>query len=107
MNMFEICLLLLLGATLLTMFFINYEQCSYCKAIALYSAVLNITPVDGLYSYGTEMYCVGTKGKTPMEIASIEEHEKCHALIHKDYEHFCNEDAKLMWELDYKGKWES
>ena len=47
--------------------------------------------VEGLYFPSREYYCVWTKGRTPKEISSTEEHEKCHVLIDKDYYHFCEE----------------
>jgi len=35
-------------------------------------------------------YCIWTKGRNKTEIATTEVHEQCHALIHKDHHHYCN-----------------
>lgn len=44
---------------------------------------------DGFYREDS-FYCVATEGRTSEEIADIEEHEKCHALIYREPEHFCD-----------------
>ena len=44
--------------------------------------------INGMY-YSEGFYCVVTAGRTTQEIARTEVHEQCHALNHKDYEHFC------------------
>jgi hypothetical protein len=44
--------------------------------------------LDGIY-VTDKYYCTWTKGKHPNEIASAKEHEICHDLVFKDYEHFC------------------
>ncbi|KKL71153.1 hypothetical protein LCGC14_2097820 [marine sediment metagenome] len=73
------------------------ESCRTCEEIAIASERLelhNITLEDtwnGFYS-NYKYYCIWTKDRTEREIASTEEHEKCHALIdinEKKYEHFC------------------
>ena len=59
-----------------------------CKSCQMYDTSFGI---DGVYFPSKEYYCVWTKDKTLKEIVSIEEHEKCHVLIDKDYYHFCEE----------------
>jgi len=36
-------------------------------------------------------YCVKTDGRSIEDIASTDNHEKCHYLIDKNYYHFCEE----------------
>ena len=45
--------------------------------------------LNGVYFNERDYYCVLTKGRTAEEIASTDVHEKCHALISKEPEHFC------------------
>lgn len=44
--------------------------------------------INGLY-IDREYYCVWTKDRTVDEILNTTDHEKVHAIIDKDYEHFC------------------
>ncbi len=73
------------------------SSCKTCEDIVdaserlvLYDIDYNKVRVGHYSSYG--YYCVWTKGMTPYQIASTDEHEKCHALIgmnEEKYEHFC------------------
>lgn len=45
--------------------------------------------VNGVYHSPKGFYCVWTKGRTAEEIDGTANHEKCHALIDEDEEHFC------------------
>lgn len=54
--------------------------------------------LEGIYN-SRGFYCVVTKGFSEEEIADTETHEKCHALIKKDPEHFCDE----MWNPNKEG----
>ena len=49
--------------------------------------------VRGIYQQN-KYYCVWTEGRPEDEIASTEDHEKCHALVNLDYDHFCNEKVE-------------
>ena len=44
--------------------------------------------MNGVYN-DAGYYCVVTKGRTAQQINSTDAHEKCHALIDKNYDHFC------------------
>lgn len=44
----------------------------------------------GVFFPVLEEYCIQTKNRTSEQIARTEIHEKCHALVHIDPEHFCN-----------------
>lgn len=44
--------------------------------------------LEGIYN-SDEYYCVNTKGRTEERIATTDQHELCHALVDKDYKHFC------------------
>ena len=45
----------------------------------------------GIY-YEDQFYCVWVQGRNMTEIANTENHEVCHHLIEKDYEHFCEDE---------------
>jgi len=57
---------------------------------AMYGVNKSVVLSNGLY-FTDGFYCVATKGRNTTEIASTKEHEKCHALVHTDYYHFCEE----------------
>ena len=71
-----------------------------CCSFVLYSITMptniinmkgyNMTNVNGFYVRG-QYYCVMTKGRNSDVIANTETHEQCHALVYKDYEHFCTD----------------
>lgn len=68
------------------------EEANYQYLLDRFSMVdranKEFTELQGIYST-KGYYCVWTKDRTIEEIASTEEHEKCHALINEDQEHFC------------------
>lgn len=41
-------------------------------------------------SFRGDYYCVQTLGRTDDEIAATENHEVCHELVYRNYEHFCD-----------------
>ena len=45
--------------------------------------------LQGFY-YNDTVYCVWLKNRTTEEIANTRNHEICHALVYRDYEHFCS-----------------
>lgn len=47
-----------------------------------------VVAANGIYFNGG-FYCVNTRGRDFKRINKTEYHEACHALIAKDFEHFC------------------
>jgi hypothetical protein len=43
----------------------------------------------GVYVSGEDYYCVVTKGYSANQVSNTINHEVCHVLIDKDFEHFC------------------
>jgi len=43
----------------------------------------------GIY-YRNSYYCVWVKDRTEQQIATTEEHEKCHHLVYLNKKHFCD-----------------
>ena len=64
-----------------------------CESCSICSFEINETKfgINGYYD-NQGFYCIWTKDRTVNQIAGTEEHEKCHVLIDKDYEHFCGVD---------------
>ena len=73
---------------LMSKLIIDYQK--GCESCNICTFDINETKfgVNGFYST-IGFYCIWTKDRTAKQIASVVEHEKCHALINKDYEHFC------------------
>ena len=65
-------------------------EINYTGAVFVYNDSGNESYMSGFYS-NRGYYCVATQGRTIEEIATTDEHEKCHALIHSDYKHFCED----------------
>jgi len=53
------------------------------------SYMLENAEINGFYSHDKEYYVVVTKDRGFDMINKTDYHEACHALIHKDKEHFC------------------
>ncbi len=83
-------MLILLGIFL---FVIIIQGIEGCKTCSMYGVMWNDTEVsygvDGYYIKGKGFYCVWVQNKTSKQIASTAEHEKCHVLVDKSYNHFC------------------
>ena len=77
--------IILLGTGFIGGFFYRNEECKSCQ---MYDTSFG---VDGLYFPSESYYCVWTEGRTESQIQKTEVHEQCHALIDKDYYHFCEE----------------
>jgi hypothetical protein len=48
----------------------------------------NLSRTNGVY-VAKGYYCVWTKNRTEEEILRTDCHERYHAMIHKNYDHFC------------------
>ena len=96
-DIFMVIFAFLLIITLSSMFYYTTTQCGECsklvtasERLAMYNKSLKTySGANGLYYPTEEFYCVWVEGRTTEEIKSTEDHEICHALIDKDYEHFC------------------
>jgi hypothetical protein len=79
-------LLGLLAGVMITILYNYYNPvCSFSTPNNLESSTKQ---ARGFYDYDG-FYCVATKGRNAKNINTTEYHEACHALIDKDYEHFC------------------
>ena len=84
MDFLDIIRVLLLAALVWQVTYLAQQYGSYTQQLQLY----NVTVVpDGIY-YG-DFYCVWIKDQTPSQITDTDCHEKCHALVDRQREHFC------------------
>lgn len=85
----------ILTVCIVAIVFTTIDATNDCKLIVDASDKLvmydrNVSKVaNGLYYPTEEYYTVWVKDRTVEEIATTEIHEQCHALIDRDYEHFC------------------
>lgn len=61
------------------------EQCNMCKERFNNSEIF----IPRGFASGGSYYCVWTKNKTVEEIEEVDVHERCHILVNKGYEHYC------------------
>lgn len=53
------------------------------------NSALYMDKIGGIYFPHPKFYCVSMSNKTGFTPDYIEEHELCHAFVHKHEEHFC------------------
>lgn len=71
----------------LDLYQLRIEKLSICN-VESYAVLDSYEDRNGYY-HSDGFYCVWTKGMTSKEIMNNNAHERAHALVDNDYEHFC------------------
>jgi len=79
---------------------LNNDYEGGCERCILYT--MGQRKIGPLGIHSENYYCVWKKGLTDEQIASTDIHEKCHALVMADYEHFCEGKGNLVlrWNIE-------
>lgn len=79
-------------AVLIILIAVQFDTLSGCESCKMYSMIWNKSQIEnGINGYYNQQdfYCVWTKDRLIEEITITDNHERCHVLIHDNYEHFC------------------
>jgi len=81
--------LILIIAALGIFLYHEYDQKKADESYEIYNANMTEGPgVDGVW-FPEGYYCVWAAGRKIEDINDTDTHERCHALIHENPEHFC------------------